>query len=183
MTDNVKAPPGCKAPTDKLSRALTAPRLRELLSYDPHTGVFTWLIKPNPRIKVGAVAGYLGDDGYIRIKLDGHTYKAHRLAWLHVTGEWPTEQIDHKLKGFENRRDNRFANLRPATNKQNMENQGIGKANRSGVLGVNWHRRDMVWRAFIGHLWRRLHLGNFKTKEEAIAARRKAELTLFTHAP
>lgn len=65
---------------------LTESRLKELLNYDISTGEFTWIKKPNKRIVIGSVAGSVCRHGYIKIKIDGFDYKAHRLAWFYVKG-------------------------------------------------------------------------------------------------
>src|SRR5690606_5927947 len=94
---------------DRLMAAhdLTAARLRELLHYDPETGIFIWLPKPQSAFSksrhhkaaytryAGKVAGSLKKRGYCYIKIDGVMYGAHRLAWLYVHGCWPLNQIDH----------------------------------------------------------------------------------------
>ena len=92
-------------------KTLTAARLRELLQYDPETGVFTRLVKTSNGIKVGDVAGTADARGYILIRVDGWLHLAHRLAWLHMTCEWPKGMIDH-INGV--RDDNRWSNLRRA---------------------------------------------------------------------
>ena len=113
---------------------LTAERLREVLDYGPDTGVFTWKIRTNSRVKVGDVAGALRPDGYIQISIDGRLHRAHRLAWLYVTGESPPDQIDH-INGV--RDDNRIANLRLATSAENKQNLRRAKSrNKTGFLGV-----------------------------------------------
>src|SRR6202035_4009666 len=98
---------------------LTAERLREFIHYDPLTGVFTWLVLPvcrGPRfvgrgpnqVRVGGIAGCVSkSNGYRRIKIGGHPYCAHRLAWLYMTGTWPKDEIDHINRV---RSDNRFCN-------------------------------------------------------------------------
>ena len=73
---------------------LTQERLKEVLHYDPETGIFMWLVAPNGRIRVGMEAGS-SHDGYIGIKVDRILYKAHRLAWFYMTGEWPANDVDH----------------------------------------------------------------------------------------
>jgi hypothetical protein len=75
---------------------LTAERLRELLNYDPDTGVFTWRVRPVHSHRVGDIAGSVRTTrGYRLIGVAGRVYKAHRLAWLYMMGEWPKDQIDH----------------------------------------------------------------------------------------
>ena len=92
-------------------KTLTAAQLRELLQYDPETGVVTRLVKSSNGIKVGDVAGTADARGYILIRVDGWLHLAHRLAWLHMTCEWPKGMIDH-INGV--RDDNRWSNLRRA---------------------------------------------------------------------
>ena len=145
-------------------------KLLALLAYCKRTGAFTWRVCRGPRA-AGSTAGTLNHHGYIQICIDGKKYQAHRLAWFYVKGEWPRHEIDHRDRLRSN---NRWRNLRNATSKQNKEN--------TGSEGVNWHRRDRTWRAYIGHLGRRIHLGYFATKKAATTARRQAERILFTHA-
>jgi hypothetical protein len=100
---------------------ITAERLRQLLHYDPERGVFTWLSRPaerswNTRF-AGTRAGTINGLGYVVIGILGRRYKAHRLAWLYVHGEWPGRELDHINC---DKSDNRIANLRPATRSQNI---------------------------------------------------------------
>ena len=151
---------------------LTAEKLRELLHYEPATGIFTWKISTSNRVKVGDAAGYPEGGGYLRIMVQSRRYKAHRLAWLYVYGEWPKDQIDHINR---NRSDNRIANLREVTNKQNMQNAGKSSHNTSGHPGVCWHKQHSKWQAKIMHNYKGIHLGYFATLEEALSARKAAE--------
>lgn len=108
---------------------ITAAQLREVLNYDPETGVFTWRLSTGQRSKPGRIAGSLDHQGYTRIGVLDSYYSAHRLAWLYMAGEWPA-LIDH-LDG--NRSNNRFSNLRVVNQKTNSENQrthGRGSTSR-----------------------------------------------------
>ena len=147
---------------------LTADRLRQLLSYDASTGIFTRRISQTNRVKVGDIAGSPNQKGYINIMVDGRLYPSHRLAWLYVHGEWPRAQIDH-INGTKT--DNRIANLREATNSQNMQNMRTARSdNTSGLLGVRWHKRDKRWHARIMVDGKARHLGSFGSSDDAQAA-------------
>ncbi len=113
---------------------LTAARLRELLSYDPDTGVFTSRTKRH-KWPAGRVVGAKEKTGYARLPVDGVYYRAHRLAWLYVYGAWPSLPIDH-ING--DRYDNRIGNLRQISVTENNENLRSAKhTNHSGLLGVS----------------------------------------------
>jgi hypothetical protein len=147
------------------ARTLTQDRLKEVLDYDPATGVFTW-IKPRNGVTVGDEAGGLSKDGYRHLCLDKKQWKSHRLAWLYVHGEWPKGEIDHINRV---RDDNRMENLRVVTPQQNKMNHGGHKRNRSGITGVCWI--GYAWRAFIGNEI----LINSHDFFEACCARKSAE--------
>lgn len=151
-------------------------RLRELLSYDPDTGLFVWRVNKRGHRKTGDIAGSLDKSGYWIIRLDQRNYPAHRLAWLYMTGEWPAHHIDHRDLDKAN---NRWANLRQATVSQNLANRRKYKNNQSGFKGVIWHARDKRWRADIRKNGKGYFLGNFRTPEEAHAAYRVAAERLY----
>jgi hypothetical protein len=143
----------------------TQERLKELLSYDPETGLFTRLMRAGTA-RPGDIAGCMTPKGYLIIKIDGEGYMAHRLAWLYVHGKWPADQIDH-INGVKN--DNRIANLREATNSENMQNQrAASKANRAGLIGVYPNRHRFVAQITINR--QKQYLGIFATAEEAHSA-------------
>lgn len=134
-------------------------RLCEVLSYDSKTGEFTWRVSTTGgrRNKVGSIAGGNSrSHGYRMISIDGHIYRAHRLAWFYMTGSWPYEQIDHINN---DRSDNRFENLREATQKQNNRNTLISKSNRVGLKGVCIFRNK--YHAQITVDRKNIHLGYF----------------------
>lgn len=155
---------------------LTADRLRQVLSYDAETGVFTWRDRISIRIKVGNRAGRPNWKGYRQIGIDGALIMEHKLAWLYVYGEWPNAQIDHINR---DKADNRIANLRLATNSQNHINKGLQKNNTSGFKGVVWEPSLGKWRARIKVNGRNKYLGVFASKEDAAGARRDAERRYF----
>lgn len=155
----------------KAQTTLTAERLRELLDYDPKTGVFRWK-GPRRKVKPGQVAGYKNPKNkYIYIRVDFVRHFAHRLAWLYVYGEHPESQIDH-INGI--RDDNRIANLRPATPQTNQYNKRMAKNNTSGVKGVNWAKREGKWRARFNCEGRAVYVGLFDTLDDAAAAIKEA---------
>ena len=156
---------------------LTQTKLKEILYYDPETGLFTWLILAGKRVKIGDIAGSLCQ-GYLSIMIYGKSYKAHRLAFLYMTGSWPKEQIDHINHV---RDDNRWINLREATNQENCKNQSRSKNNTSGVCGVIWHKQHKKWMAYIMTDSKQKHLGLFVDKLEAICARKSAEIKYVFH--
>ncbi len=160
--------------------SLTAQRLRELLHYNAETGVLKWKVRPQitSKVEVGDTAGRLDSKGYLRIGIGRRQYRAHRLIWLYVTGEWPPHEIDHKDR---NRTNNAWLNLRPATSGQNKQNATLRKDNVSGVRGVYFEARRQVWCAQITVNGTRRGLGAFPTRELAQGARLNAEATHFTH--
>lgn len=119
---------------------ITQSELKELLHYDPETGVFTWLISVS-NVKTGAIARDYSH-GYLRVSIKGKRYYGHRLAWLYMTGEWPKHQIDHINHV---RCDNRFKNLRCATNSENHKNTPRRKDNKTGITGVSWEKAHKRW--------------------------------------
>ena len=146
---------------------LSIEQLRELLSYDPETGIFHWAKKNGKIYRYGKIAGTKNSQGYCQIMIDLIIYRAHRIAWAYVTGEWPQHEIDH-ING--DRLDNRFVNLRKATRWQNAVNQGQRKNNTSGYKGVTWHSQAKKWAARIMVNRKSIRLGLFDDPKEAYAA-------------
>ena len=156
---------------------LTVERLKEAVSYDPETGIFRWATFSKftrLNIKVGDECGGIYN-GYRIMHIAGKCYKAHRLAWFYMTGEWPVKFIDH-IDG--DRGNNRFANLRDSSNAANIQNQkGPRRDNTSGFLGVHYMHKHRKWMAKIGVGGKRLYLGLHETPEMAyvvyLAAKRR----------
>ena len=142
---------------------ITQENLKSILHYSPETGLFTRLVN-RQCVRAGDIAGYQTEYGYIRIGIDGKNHRAHRLAWLYMTGSWPSEQIDH-INGI--RSDNRWENLREATHGQNKMNS-LSPLNKCGLKGVT--RNGNNWMAQIRVQKQRIYLGTFASKEDAHAA-------------
>lgn len=143
-------------------------RLKELLHYDPESGVFVWKVTRsiNGLANAGSIAGSVVESGYIHIMVDGKQYKAHRLAWLYVHGEFPPKHIDH-ANG--NPSDNRLVNLRPASHSENACNQGKKSTNTSGWCGVSFHKQSGKHRAEIMLAGNCHYLGGYDSPEIAAA--------------
>jgi hypothetical protein len=143
---------------------LAMEKVKELLSYDPETGIFVWKSTVASHVKKGKPAGSISDQGYRTIMIGGRNYRAHRLAWLFVYGEWPDFEIDHINR---DRLDNRIENLRLAGRKENMRNTKRRTDNTSGVKGVYWSRQRNKWIAQIHVAGKHIHLGVYTCKEKA----------------
>ncbi len=149
---------------------ITQKELKEVLHYDPETGVFAWIKQVSYKTKIGDIAGTKHKaNGYIYIIFQRKQYRAHRLAWLYMKGEWPKTEIDHDDQIRDN---NKWLNLNEATSQQNKRNQSLRKDNASGVTGVSPCKRK--WRAHIQIAGKFIHLGLFIDKFEAICARMSA---------
>jgi len=162
--------------------ALTQEIVQSLLSYDPETGELRWRErglfwfsnekgtserdqkKWNGRF-AGKEAGTLTSEGYIDLCVLNEKHRAHRIIWLFMTGRFPSEHIDH-INGA--RADNRWCNLREATNAENARNKIIEEVRNGGFRGVTRHS-EQKWRAAISDR-KTIHLGIFDTPEEAYAA-------------
>lgn len=139
-------------------------RLREVLRYDRDTGVFTWIDAAKVRSAGREQAGGLLKCGHIQIVIDCVPYKAHRLAWLWVTGQEPVHEIDHRNGRHA---DNRFSNLRDVRHRKNMENRRCANAgNPVGLLGVSKGKRAR-FRAQIKVAGKQVWLGAFDDPELA----------------
>ena len=151
---------------------ITQAELKELVSYDPDTGVFT-LAKFRRRTtrKVGEQIGSFTGAGYLETCINRKRYYLHRLAFLYMTGSLPNGVVDHKNR---DKSDNRWCNLVCVNHQQNMENEIAPR--RHGSLGHRGvHRYKDGFRAKIVHKGKQIHLGTFKTLEEAANAYIKAK--------
>jgi hypothetical protein len=132
---------------------LTHTALREVISYDQESGVFT-------EIKSGARADKPCTSGYMLVYLGGRNYRAHRLAWFYMTGTWPAKMIDHENRC---KSDNRWSNLREATPSGSSYNRkGWGK---SGLKGVRKEFNKWIAQGSVNG--KTVKIGSYDTPDEA----------------
>lgn len=148
--------------------------LRQRLRHDPETGKMY-------HTSCGAMPGrflpsYVGREaftvrggsGYLHGKIAGRSILAHRVIWALHHGEWPTARLIH-ING--DRTDNRIANLRL----ENTQDRARG-SRTAGSVGVTFDKASGKWRAQFqarGVIYR---LGAFSALEDAVSARRAAEI-------
>lgn len=140
---------------------ITAEQLKQYLHYNPDDGSFTRILKD------GSTGRIYRKQNYLTITINDKSHSAHRLAWLYMTGEWPSNFIDHINRDPS---DNRWCNLRIASYAENNRNKSIGIDNTSGYKGVNWHKHKNKWRSEIKVNKKAIHLGYYDNKEEAAEA-------------
>lgn len=163
---------------------VTVEVLRELIDYNPDTGKMFWRHRDrkwfngnhefprwNTRYAGKECFNYV-NAGYMRSKIFGKDYAAHRVAWALHHGAWPSGMIDH-IDG--DRHNNRASNLRVVSPTENSRNSSLGSKNTSGHLGVRLETRTGKWIASITNDRRQIRLGSFAEKEAAVAARKAAE--------
>lgn len=152
---------------------ITQNKLKEILDYNPKTGIFIWKVSFANNINKGEIAGCVNGNGYIQISIKGKLYLAHRLAFLYMKGYFPEFDVDHK-KGIKT--DNRWKNIRHATKSCNLQNQKMDLRNKSGFPGVFWCKRNKKWKAQIGINKKTISLGYYESSLEAALARFTAEV-------
>lgn len=146
---------------------ITQESLKEIFDYDPSTGLFHHRTSRGG-VWAGSIAGCLDSTtGYVRVRVYGKKYAAHRLAILYMTGESVADgmTVDH-ING--DRADNRFDNLRICTNAENSCNVKPHKDNPTGFKGIQ--ERNGKWRVMLGVDYKKVHVGTFPSKEAAARA-------------
>lgn len=157
-----------------MKRRPTVTRIRQRLDYDQHTGLLRWRVTPGGGPKAGDIAGCVAEN-YVIVGFDGLLYRAHVLAWVWMTGSWPTGDIDHKNGDGHA---NWWLNLRDVQHKVNNQNERKARSsNKAGLLGVSRHKNGR-FRATIVVDARQTHLGYFSTAEQAHAAYVEAKKSL-----
>lgn len=158
------------------STKFTVDFVRRVLDYDPLTGILIWRKRDDAPQQwntkyAGTRAGAVMRTGYRYVSFKGFVpVGAHRLAWCHFHGEWPTDTLDH-INGI--RDDNRIANLRKASGSLNATNKAMQRNNTSGFVGVHFDKQRGLWRARVNFKRVGYDVGFFSTPEEANAARQE----------
>lgn len=152
-----------KLTSEIVRRDPTHAELLAILHYDPETGHFTHLRNAG-KAKAGARAGNINPNGYWELRVFNKLFPASRLAWFYMTGQWPTELIDHENG---NRADNRWDNLRPASYHQNNWNTPAAQKCKSGLKGAWPCKSTGRWQSLLTDGRKRIWLGRFDTAQEA----------------
>lgn len=113
----------------------------------------------------------------IQVRILGKSYYVHRIIYKIVTGDEPF-LIDH-IDG--DSLNNRIENLRSVDNRTNSKNSKRFKNNSSGHTGVSFSNRENKWEAYIWDDYAKIHLGRFSDINDAIKARKEAEIRLGFH--
>ena len=153
-----------------MRKLLTQEQVKNEVSYDPLTGLFTRLKGKGAGKQAGSINKYRH---YAYIRILGNRYMAHHIAWLYVYGVLPDGDIDHINR---QKSDNRISNLRLVTKSDNQHNLPKKKSNTSGITGVYFNKHS--WVAQITYKGKVIYLGSFATKQEAADRRKKAEEVL-----
>lgn len=160
----------------KSRNEITQEHLKSVLCYDPASGEFT-RISSRRCDKVGRRAGCQKSDGYRTIRVLGFSCLEHRLAFLYMTGRWPTGYVDHVNR---DPADNRYVNLRECSNAENLQNKRGSEGASSKYIGVSFHRGRSRWQATIGLNGKRKFLGWFESEACAADAYKQAKSELHT---
>lgn len=146
--------------------------LKEIINYEPVTGVFSRRYYSSI-VEDDCVKDKIDSKGRIFIYIDGQRYSARKLAWLYITGEMPHGRV-YSLSGDPS--DHRWINLTVKAAETHRALPTVSKRNRSGYVGVSFNLSNDAWVATIRRKGVTKHLGTFKKKVKAVAARKAAEI-------
>lgn len=158
---------------------ITQEELKQLLHYDPDTGMFMWKVTRGG-VKIDDIAGHKcikNTKFYVIIGLNNRIYRAHRLAWFYMTGYWPDE-VDHEDGNGTN---NKWDNLRDVDRQGNCRNMRLHNHNTSGLSGVSWRSQRNKWRSYITVNNKQMNLGHYNDFFEAVCIRKSTENKLGFH--
>lgn len=162
----------------KMEKKLSQNELKQLLHYDPESGIFTWLMSNKKNAYSGKTAGTISISGYLVINIGNVQYFLHRLAILYVHGVGGSDQVDHINHV---KTDNRIVNLRQVTRSENQRNLSLSKRNTTGEVGVYLDKKKLRYYSQIYACGKTIHLGYFSEKADAIKARKEANIKYSFH--
>ena len=159
---------------------LTFEEANKLFRYEPSSGKLFWRERRNPNIPASLEARSVDKRyKYMRVNVGGKLYMVHRVIMV-LMGRTlgPRDFVDHI---DHDRQNNRWDNLRVVNKEANTRNLSRYKKNKLGVTGVYQHADSHRFLAYIRVNYRKIHLGSFKTLEEAAQARKDAEIKYGFH--
>lgn len=152
---------------------ITQDYLKEIFNYDHETGDLTRKNNAaNKKYKSGDIVGWINGSGYREVEIKGKSYKVHRIIYMMNYGYWP-DVVDHIDR---NRLNNKLENVADTNKSGNAKNCAKSKNNTSGATGVGWHKGKGKWQAYIRSEGDQIYLGSFDSIDDAIRARKEAEL-------
>ena len=143
------------------------PNFELYFKYLPRKGQLVWVKPTTNAVRKGDVAGFSMQHKYVCVCLYCRYYLIHRVMWYLKTGKWPKHNIDHRDGDPAN---NKWKNLRKASNSQNQMNKKKPANNTSGYKGVCWHKHGSRWCAMIEKNGKQVWLGAHATPKLAHAA-------------
>lgn len=160
-----------------MKKHITQEELIKIIDYNPDTGIMTWKVANHYLHKIGNEIGTQHKNGYREVSIYGNRYYIHRLAWFYQYNEIP-KNIDH-INGITN--DNRIDNLRNVEHRINIRNTKLSKNNTSGHNGIRWDKKYKKFESKIMVNYKKIFLGYYDILEDAINARKHAEIIYKFH--
>ena len=151
----------------------------EFLRFDFEAGEIYWKKRRGGTANAGSRAGGVTTDErngkqYCQITIDGKYYRKHRLLFCFFhKNSFEGFEIDHI---DQNSLNNKIKNLRAVTKSGNQKNAKQSKTNTSGFTGVHWDNQRQKWVARINVDGKKIYLGSFTKKRDAIFRRKLAEI-------
>lgn len=152
--------------------------LHNIVYYNEECGTLFWNQDMNPRGKKDREVGYINSAGYRSTSIYGKRYLVHRLIYIYHHGDISNKCIDHI---DHNKLNNKIENLRAVSHQQNLKNRKISSNNASGYHGVSKIASSDKWRAYIVVDNIQIRLGSYKNIEDAVNARKEAEVKYGFH--
>jgi hypothetical protein len=146
--------------------------VKKLFYYDAASGMLIWRNGNGRNVKPWQQAKALNGNGYFTVKIQNKSYPVHRIIWLYVNGNFPSQEIDHKNRI---RNDNRLCNLRAVSRTDNCQNISLPRHNKSGHIGVSWFKKEKSWTVYVKVNKKNKWLGCYKNLDDAVVARKAGE--------